>query len=285
VPPDEGDGAEGDGAEGGDSAAGETGDAGQPEEGGVILDPPPGGSRHVKYVVNDVPVWVVAERVQYYGKDGKLITESLKDCTRKAVPDEYASLDDFLTSWNAAEQKKAIIDELESQGVLLDALAEEVGKQLDPFDLICHVAYGQPPLTRRQRAENVRKRDYFARDGRLTTGVHTVRLKLTGLPEMHPCLLWNDILAAAVAVVEQDTASRSYPVFLQIQEIPGYGSGEVQLEITVAGVPRGDVAKARRTYASHRLVELAAIAVAGSAPRPVSGAPAILTGRWRCSTT
>jgi len=92
-----------------------------------------------------------------------------------------------------------------------------------------------------------------------------VRLKLTALPEMHPCLLWNDILAAAVAVLEQDAASRSYPLSLQIQEIPGYGSSEVQLEITVAGVPRGDVAKARRTYESHRLVELAAIAVAGLA--------------------
>jgi len=165
VPPDEGDGADGDGAEGGDTAAGETGEAGQPGEGGLILDPPLGGTRRVKYVVNDVPVWVVAERVQYYAKDGKLITESLKDYTRKAVLDEYASLDDFLTSWNAAERKKAILDELESQGVLLDALAEEVGKELDPFGLICHVAYGQPPLTRRERAENVRKRDYFAQYG------------------------------------------------------------------------------------------------------------------------
>jgi type I restriction enzyme, R subunit len=84
---------------------------------------------------------------------------------RKAVLREYALLDEFLTRWNTAEQKKAIIDELEGQGVLLDALAEEVGKELDPFDLICHVAYGQPPLTRRERAENVRKRDYFARFG------------------------------------------------------------------------------------------------------------------------
>jgi hypothetical protein len=96
-------------------------------------------------------------------------------------------------------------------------------------------------------------------------GVHTVRLKLTALPEMHPCLLWNDVLAATAAVLEQDAASRSHPVFLQIQEIPGYGSGEVRIEIAVAGVPRGDVAKARRTYESHRRVELAAIAVAGLA--------------------
>jgi type I restriction enzyme R subunit len=168
VPPDEGDGsgATGEGGTGdegaaGDGSGGETGDG----EGDVVFDPPPGGGRRVKYVVNDVPVWVVAERVQYYGDDGKLITESLKDYTRKAVLREYASLDEFLTRWNAAEQKKAIIDELEGQGVLLDALAEEAGRELDPFDLICHVAYGQPPVTRRERAENVRKRDYFARFG------------------------------------------------------------------------------------------------------------------------
>ena len=92
-----------------------------------------------------------------------------------------------------------------------------------------------------------------------------MRLRLTALPEMHPCLLWNDILAAATAVLEQDAASRSYPVFLQIHEIPDYGSGEVRLEIVPAGVSRGDVAKVRRTYESHRLVELAAIAVAGLA--------------------
>ncbi len=128
---------------------------------------PPGtlSQRRRKYVVNDVPVWVVAERVQYYGKGGKLITESLKDYTRKTVLEEFTSLDDFLIRWNAAEQKQAIIEELEQQGILLAALADEVGKDFDPFDLICHVAFDQPPLTRRERAENVRKRDYFAKYG------------------------------------------------------------------------------------------------------------------------
>ena len=91
----------------------------------------------------------------------------------------------------------------------------------------------------------------------------TLRLKLTELPEMHPCLLWNDILAAAVAVLEQGPTNRSYAVSVQFQEIPGYGSGEMSLEVVAAGVSRGDVAKVRRTYESHRLVELAAIAVAG----------------------
>lgn len=124
-----------------------------------------GGRRRVKYVVNDVPVWVVAERVQYYGKDGKLITESLKDYSKKTVRSKFVSLDQFLTHWNEADRKQAIINELEEAGVLLEPLADEVGKDFDPFDLICHVAYDQPPLTRRERADKVRKKDYFAKYG------------------------------------------------------------------------------------------------------------------------
>lgn len=123
------------------------------------------GPRRVKYVVDNVPVFVVAERVQYYGPDGKLITESLRDYTRRRVTARYATLDDFLQRWTAAERKEAILRELEEQGVLLHALAEEVGRDYDPFDLVCHVAFDRPPLTRRERAERVRKRDYFARYG------------------------------------------------------------------------------------------------------------------------
>ena len=142
-------------------------------EGDIVIDPdfpPPGlddlgGGGRNKYYVHDVPVWVVAERIQYYGKDGRLVTESLKDYTRKAVREEFDSLDDFIKKWDSGEQKQAIIDELEDQGILLAALAEEVGREFDPFDLICHVAFDQPPLTRRERAENVRKRDYFTKHG------------------------------------------------------------------------------------------------------------------------
>jgi type I restriction enzyme R subunit len=118
-----------------------------------------------RYVVGDVPVTVVKERVQYYGPGGKLITESLKDFTRRTVCGEFASLDQFLTFWSTAEQKQVVIDELAERGILFEPLAEEVGRDLDPFDLICHVAFGQPPLTRRERAENVRKRHYFAKHG------------------------------------------------------------------------------------------------------------------------
>jgi type I restriction enzyme R subunit len=133
--------------------------------GGIIVDTAPGGGKGKRYVVSGVPVLVVSERVQYYGPDGRLITESLKDYTRKKVTEEFASLDAFLSSWSNAERKEAIIRELEERGVLFDALEEEVGRGYDAFDLICHVAFGQPPLTRRERAEQVKKRDYFVRYG------------------------------------------------------------------------------------------------------------------------
>ena len=123
------------------------------------------GSKRVKYVLGDVTVYVVSERVQYYGPEGKLITESLKDYTRQTVLKDYASLDEFLRSWNTADRKAAILQTLEHHGLLLEALADEVGKDFDAFDLICHVAFDQPPLTRRERAEQVKKRNYFAKYG------------------------------------------------------------------------------------------------------------------------
>lgn len=101
----------------------------------------------------------------HYGRDGQLVTESIRDYTRTTVSQEYASLDEFLRKWNAADKKQAIIQELEEQGLLLDALEQEVGKDYDAFDLICHVVFDQPPLTRQERADNVRKRDYFSRYG------------------------------------------------------------------------------------------------------------------------
>jgi type I restriction enzyme, R subunit len=118
-----------------------------------------------KYYVADVPVSVVAERVQYFDTDGKLITESLKDYTKKTLSKEFYSLDDFLKKWSDSEKKKAIITALEAEGVFFDALAEEIGKDLDPFDIICHVAWDMPPLTRKERAEQVKKRNYFTKYG------------------------------------------------------------------------------------------------------------------------
>jgi type I restriction enzyme R subunit len=127
-----------------------------------VDEPVPGGT---KYVVSGVQVSVMAERVQYYGTDGRLITESLTDYTKNTVREKYATLDDFLRRWTEAERKVAVIDELREQGVLLEELKEKVGKDFDTFDLVCHVVYGQPPLTRRERAENVKKRDVFTQYG------------------------------------------------------------------------------------------------------------------------
>ena len=129
------------------------------------IDPPIDEPGRVKYVIGDVTVYVMAERVQYYGTQGKLITESLKDYTKQIVKKDYSSLDDFLKRWTSAEQKTAIIEELREHGILLEPLAEEVGRDFDAFDLICHVAFDQPPLTRRERMEQVKKRNYFAKYG------------------------------------------------------------------------------------------------------------------------
>ena len=119
----------------------------------------------IKFVVSGVKFRVLAERVQYYDKDGKLITESLKDFTKKRVKEEYRSLSDFLKKWRSAERKQVILDELLEQGVVIEALQESVGREIDAFDLICHVAYDQPPLTRKERVDGVKKRDVFTKYG------------------------------------------------------------------------------------------------------------------------
>jgi type I restriction enzyme, R subunit len=126
-------------------------------------EPEPEGVR--KYFVKDVAVQVVAERVIYYDAKGQPITESLKTYTLKTLNREFSSLDDFLRRWNAAERKQAIIEELQGEGVFFDALNAELGQALDPFDLICHLAFGQPPLTRQERAARVKKRDPFTKYG------------------------------------------------------------------------------------------------------------------------
>jgi type I restriction enzyme R subunit len=154
VPPDDGDFEHEDGAENGDDAQTWHGGNGVGSGAGTGTGFGNGGGQpRTKYVVSDVTVTVLAERVQYYGADGRLITESLTDYTRKKVHAEYATLDAFLQKWSAADQKEAILAELEEQGVLFAELADQVGKDFDPFDLVCHVAFDQPPLTRRERQE------------------------------------------------------------------------------------------------------------------------------------
>lgn len=137
---------------------------GEPDEeqdGETVFIPPDPKNPSLKYYVDDVPVRVINERVQYYDTNGKLITESIRDYSKRNIRQRFASLDEFLTVWTTAEKKQAIVRELEEQGVLLDALREESGKDLDNFDLILHVAFDQKPLTKRERVENVKKRGYL----------------------------------------------------------------------------------------------------------------------------
>ncbi len=127
---------------------------------------PPERERRQKYVLGDTQVSVSQKHVQYLDKNGHLITERLIDYTKRNVLSQYAEMNDFLAAWNAAERKQAIVDELEKRGVFFDDLCDEVSKDLDPFDLILHIVFDQPPLTRKERAENVRKHNYFTKYGK-----------------------------------------------------------------------------------------------------------------------
>jgi type I restriction enzyme R subunit len=129
------------------------------------LGPKPPGGPQKKVYVDGIDVRIIAERVEYLDESGKLVTETLRDFTKTALRKRFASLDDFLKRWKGAERKQAIIEELEAEGLPLDPIADELGKNLDPFDLICHIAFDRKPLTRRERAENVRKRDIFTKYG------------------------------------------------------------------------------------------------------------------------
>lgn len=142
-------------------------------------DEGPISERPKKYYVDNVPVSVATKRVQYLGANGKLITESLKDYSRKNVLNAYASLEDFLTVWHDADRKQVILEELAAKGVFLDELAEQVGRDYDAFDLICHIAYDQPPLTRQERAAKVKKRNIFGKYG------HQARAVLEALLEKY----------------------------------------------------------------------------------------------------
>ncbi len=118
-----------------------------------------------KVYVNGVDVSVLISREMYFDQHGKPITTSLKDHTKEIIKEKFVSLDDFLNKWNLTERKEAIIAEMQEQGVMVDALYEAVDKRVDLFDLICHVAFDMPPLTRKERANNVKKRNYFTKYG------------------------------------------------------------------------------------------------------------------------
>jgi type I restriction enzyme R subunit len=145
----------------------------KPGEGETVIDDGGGtdinigddGGKKGKIYVDGVPVVIVAERVEYLDENGKLVTESLRDFTKKALRKHFASLDEFLKRWNSTERKQAIIDELAAEGLSLEVIAEELGKDLDPFDLVCHIAFDRKPLTRQERAAEVKKRDVFGKYG------------------------------------------------------------------------------------------------------------------------
>lgn len=135
----------------------------QPEirtpQGGTDEPPQP----REKIIVNGIDVGVLVSREMYFSNNGKPITTNLKDYSRQIIIGKYSSLEHFLNTWNNAERKQVIIDELNEQGILVESLYSAVNKQLDLFDLICHIAYDQPPLTRKERANQVKKRNYFAK--------------------------------------------------------------------------------------------------------------------------
>jgi type I restriction enzyme R subunit len=159
--PQEEDGEIEDGPQLGDGQEGEGNDPPDPLPPGPL---PPGQPRE-KYYIKGRPVKVLTERVEYLDENGKLVIESLRDYSRRTVREQYASLDVFLRRWRGEARKAAIIEELAEEGLLLEPLQEEVGLELDPFDLICHIVYDQPPLSRRERAARVRKQDVFSRYG------------------------------------------------------------------------------------------------------------------------
>lgn len=133
----------------------------------VVREPSSKGEyeKRTKQYVNGVDVSVLVSRELYFDTNGKPITTSLKDYTKNIIQKNFASLEDFLLTWNQADKKEAIIKELQEQGVMVEALYDAVDKQVDLFDLICHVAFDQPPLTRKERANNVKKRNYFTKYG------------------------------------------------------------------------------------------------------------------------
>ena len=130
---------------------------------GAVVEPVE-TTRKKTYIIG-VDVSILSERKQYLDADGRLITTSVKEYCKTGILTSYRSLDNFLQTWNDAEKKHAIIEELENQGIVFEELKEEIKNDLDIFDLICHIAWDAPALTRKERAENVRKRNYWTKYG------------------------------------------------------------------------------------------------------------------------
>ena len=132
---------------------------------GPIIDPSGPSGPIKKVYIDGIDVTIIAERVKYLDEHGKLVTESLRDFTKNYLRKQFASLDDFLKRWHATKRKQAVIEEMETEGFPIDLIATELGLDLDPFDLICHIAFDAKPLTRRERVEKVKKRNAFEKYG------------------------------------------------------------------------------------------------------------------------
>jgi len=129
------------------------------------IDFPNQTNEHRKPFLPQVRVRIIAERVEHLDESGKLVTESLRDYTKHTIRKQYASLDAFIKRWNAVERKQVILEEFEKQGIPWEEAAKDLGANFDPFDIIVHLVYDRPPLTRRERAENARKKDVFGKYG------------------------------------------------------------------------------------------------------------------------
>ena len=127
-------------------------------------DPPP---QSPKPIVdrNGCKVEIIHKTVSVYDANGKLLRqESVVDYTKENIRGEYASLDNFIRQWSAQEKKEQIRDLLRERGIDLELLKADQGMaDVDDFDFICHVAFDKKPLTRKERANNVKKRDFFSK--------------------------------------------------------------------------------------------------------------------------
>jgi len=130
-----------------------------------LIEEPNGGYGREKVFVNGVNVSILNERIQYLDNSGKLITGTLKDYTKQQIQKKFTTLDEFLNKWKSADRKQVLIDELEQNGIIYENFRDEIGKDMDIFDMICHSAFDMPPLTRQERANNVKKRNYFTKYG------------------------------------------------------------------------------------------------------------------------
>lgn len=128
-------------------------------------DDAPETQQRIKYVVDDVEVSILAERVQYYDVDGTIVTKSFTDFSRENVQKQYGTLDEFLQNWGEHGRKQAILNELMKQGVMIEELQVQEGREYDPFDLICHVAFERPPLTRSERVRKAKQNDVYSQYG------------------------------------------------------------------------------------------------------------------------